>query len=138
MFKAASKSTSLSTMLLFNGNARRVAPSLLKVRLVTQAHLPQGIFSYPSFHFSSTPGDGPVTPKKKSAKKVAATEEEGAATEVPKKRTRASKKQSPVTVETPKEPEVPLPPVVHRLYTLKFNSPILPFAKFPLTQNKYI
>ena len=30
------------------------------------------------------------------------------------------------------------PPLVHRLYTLKFNSPILPFAKFPLTQNKYI
>jgi len=29
-------------------------------------------------------------------------------------------------------------PAVHRLYTLKFNSPILPFAKFPLTQNKYI
>lgn len=29
-------------------------------------------------------------------------------------------------------------PVVHKLYTLKFNSPILPFAKFPLTQNKYI
>lgn len=28
-------------------------------------------------------------------------------------------------------------PVV-QLYTLKFNSPILPFAKFPLTQNKYI
>lgn len=24
------------------------------------------------------------------------------------------------------------------MYTLKFNSPILPFAKFPLTQNKYI
>lgn len=28
--------------------------------------------------------------------------------------------------------------MVHKLYTLKFNSPILPFAKFPLTQNKYI
>lgn len=24
------------------------------------------------------------------------------------------------------------------MYTLKFNSPILPYAKFPLTQNKYI
>lgn len=32
----------------------------------------------------------------------------------------------------PREPER------SRLYTLKFNSPILPFAKFPLTQNKYI
>mmetsp|Transcript_39260 Transcript_39260/g.59915 ORF Transcript_39260/g.59915 Transcript_39260/m.59915 type:complete len:148 (+) Transcript_39260:430-873(+) len=25
-----------------------------------------------------------------------------------------------------------------KMYTLKFNSPILPFSKFPLTQNKYI
>jgi len=24
------------------------------------------------------------------------------------------------------------------MYTLKFNSPILPYAKFPLTQNRYI
>lgn len=24
------------------------------------------------------------------------------------------------------------------MYTLKFNSPILPYSKFPLTQNKYI
>ena len=24
------------------------------------------------------------------------------------------------------------------LYVLKFNSPVLPFSKFPLTQNKYI
>lgn len=24
------------------------------------------------------------------------------------------------------------------MYTLKFNTPILPYAKFPLTQNKYI
>lgn len=28
--------------------------------------------------------------------------------------------------------------VPEEMYTLKFNSPILPFAKFPLTQNKYI
>jgi hypothetical protein len=27
---------------------------------------------------------------------------------------------------------------VHNLYTIKFNSPILPYSKFPLTQNKYI
>lgn len=24
------------------------------------------------------------------------------------------------------------------MYVMKFNTPILPFAKFPLTQNKYI
>lgn len=28
--------------------------------------------------------------------------------------------------------------LVHKLYTIKFNSPILPYSKFPLTQNKYI
>jgi len=27
---------------------------------------------------------------------------------------------------------------VRRMYVMKFNSPILPFTKFPLTQNKYI
>lgn len=27
---------------------------------------------------------------------------------------------------------------VHKLYVIKFNSPILPYSKFPLTQNKYI
>jgi hypothetical protein len=37
-----------------------------------------------------------------------------------------------------KKEEEKLPPPVYKLYTLKFNSPILPFAKFPLTQNKYI
>lgn len=34
-----------------------------------------------------------------------------------------------------KGPEVVEP---QSMYTLKFNSPILPYAKFPLTQNKYI
>ena len=29
-------------------------------------------------------------------------------------------------------------PIPETMYTLKFNSPILPYAKFPLTQNKYI
>ena len=27
---------------------------------------------------------------------------------------------------------------IRKMYVLKFNSPILPYAKFPLTQNKYI
>jgi hypothetical protein len=29
-------------------------------------------------------------------------------------------------------------PVQKKMYVLKFNSPILPYAKFPLTHNKYI
>ena len=41
----------------------------------------------------------------------------------PKKRGRKSKVQAPES---------------QTMYTLKFNSPILPFSKFPLTQNKYI
>jgi hypothetical protein len=32
----------------------------------------------------------------------------------------------------------PTPNIPQTMYTLKFNSPILPYAKFPLTQNKYI
>ena len=35
-----------------------------------------------------------------------------------------------------KEPPKKVEP--QQMYTLKFNSPILPYAKFPLTQNKYI
>ena len=56
--------------------------------------------------------DAPVTPKKRVAKEAKPVEEKKA-------------------TETKK-------PDVFKLYTLKFNSPILPFAKFPLTQNKYI
>lgn len=37
-----------------------------------------------------------------------------------------------------KEVEAPVKKPEYKLYTLKFNSPILPYAKFPLTQNKYI
>jgi ATP-dependent Lon protease len=33
---------------------------------------------------------------------------------------------------------VEVPENAIKMYTLKFNSPILPYAKFPLTQNKYI
>ena len=36
----------------------------------------------------------------------------------------------------PKKKKVNMKP--QTMYTLKFNSPILPYAKFPLTQNKYI
>jgi hypothetical protein len=36
----------------------------------------------------------------------------------------------------PKKKKVNMKP--QTMYTLKFNSPILPYAKFPLTQNNYI
>jgi hypothetical protein len=60
--------------------------------------------------------------KKKPSKKVKAKVEEPV---TPKK----AKKATPKKGQT----EEAQPPVVHKLYTLKFNSPILPFAKFPLT-----
>lgn len=37
-----------------------------------------------------------------------------------------------------KDDEASSPGGNEHMYTLKFNSPILPYAKFPLTQNKYI
>ncbi len=66
-------------------------------------------------------------------------------TETKKKPTKkaAAKDAEPVTPKKPaakkgKKEEEATAPSVYKLYTLKFNSPILPFAKFPLTQNKYI
>lgn len=85
--------------------------------------------------------DEPVTPKKRASKK----EEEKLATDSATGTVTAKKtKKSPKKVEdgenakTTVDETIPPPPIVHRLYTLKFNSPILPFSKFPLTQNKYI
>lgn len=46
--------------------------------------------------------------------------------------------QSEETETHPEELEVFEGKPVHKLYTIKFNSPILPYSKFPLTQNKYI
>lgn len=65
-----------------------------------------------------------------------------------KKRGRPSKKEA-VEGEAPKKPrasrkkqEAELPSTdvgpLQKMYVMKFNSPILPFAKFPLTHNKYI
>ena len=46
------------------------------------------------------------------------------------KRTRKTKAQ--MAEDAANQPEV------KKMYVLKFNSPILPYAKFPLTHNKYI
>ena len=89
----------------------------------------------------------PAVPKKRASKKVAALPEEKPEAETkvedsgatPKTRGSRSRKEFNATVakeEAKKKAETI--PELHRLYTLKFNSPILPFAKFPLTQNKYI
>ena len=74
-----------------------------------------------------------ATPEKKPratrAKKAAAASEEGVAEETkkaPVKRTRKKKTAA-------NEQGAPI-----KMYVLKFNSPILPYAKFPLTHNRYI
>lgn len=93
-----------------------------------------GLFHLPMASFAKKAG-GPVTKKPESAVK----------TESKKKPTKKeqSEDSEPVTpkkaaAKKGKKEEEKAPPPVYKLYTLKFNSPILPFAKFPLTQNKYI
>jgi hypothetical protein len=70
-------------------------------------------------------------PKKPKKKK---TEEESKEAKDPKEPAPAApKKKSKKKTEKAVNVSDPI-----KMYTLKFNSPILPFAKFPLTQNKYI
>lgn len=82
-----------------------------------------------------------MTPKKRATKKEEEKLVTGSATSAA---TAKKTKKSPKKVEdgenakTTVDATIPPSPTVHRLYTLKFNSPILPFSKFPLTQNKYI
>lgn len=69
------------------------------------------------------------------------TTKSSTASETKKKTSKKEKVEEPVTPKKAAKKakkEEQGTPVQHRLYTLKFNSPILPFAKFPLTQNKYI
>jgi len=89
----------------------------------------------------------PAVPKKRITKKSATQPEEKSEAEAkteesiatPKLKASRSKKEFNASVgkEEAKKNAAPTPEL-HKLYTLKFNSPILPFAKFPLTQNKYI
>ena len=81
------------------------------------------------------------------AKKAGSTSTKGPDSENKKKKKedkKASAKEEPMTPKktkkatSTKKSAEPTAPVQHKLYTLKFNSPILPFAKFPLTQNKFI
>ena len=133
MFKAATKcggtlltTTNLSRRLVMNANLMR--PALIMPTLNSTS-----MFVYPSAGFAKKT-DKPIAPKKeKEEKKVAATTTK-----------KAKKEATPVVEEKPVTPkkasskkaskkEETGGPIVHRLYTLKFNSPILPFAKFPLT-----
>lgn len=75
-----------------------------------------------------------LKPKKSTSKPKESATLESSDASVPVKKARPSRKKKSETVVESVTQEKPQ----HLLYTLKFNSPILPFAKFPLTQNKYI
>lgn len=67
------------------------------------------------------------------------TETQKAANEKETTKGKRGRKPKQGTVKEEDKKTEPAPPKKeYQLYTLKFNSPILPFAKFPLTQNKYI
>lgn len=80
--------------------------------------------------------DDDVPPEKKprtrAAKKTIDLETVEAVEIAKPKRVRKSKTEGKERSE--KQPQQP----TKKMYVLKFNSPILPYAKFPLTQNKYI
>lgn len=91
--------------------------------------------------------DDPVeAPKKRTrmtkAQKLALEEEalkatgssESVVDTVPKK-TRKPRVSKKATQDEPLTTDVGVP---RKMYVMKFNTPILPFSKFPLTQNKYI
>jgi hypothetical protein len=88
-------------------------------------HLMQA--GFPTRGFSTKQEDDiPVPPKKRGRpRKVPLAEGETPAS--PKKRAKKADKL----------PSTNIGPL-RKMYVMKFNSPILPFAKFPLTQNKYI
>jgi hypothetical protein len=110
------------------------------------------LFRYPQAHFAKKTDkkkdlkaekdgeqimDPAVVPKKKSnSKKEEEPQASGSKTtsEGPKKTKKLPKKmEDGENAKTTVDATTPPPPTVHRLYTLKFNSPILPFSKFPLT-----
>ena len=95
-----------------------------------------GLFHLPMATFAKKAG-GPPTKKAESAVKTESKKVK------PAKKDQQAEDSEPVApkkaaAKKGKKEEEKLPPPVYKLYTLKFNSPILPFAKFPLTQNKYI
>ena len=145
MFKVASKCRTGTTAALLN-TRRTVASNPAGLLLVSpQMNLMfpsglqagSGLFHLPMAAFAKKAGGSPT----KKPESAGTTESK----KKPTKKTAAAKDAEPVTPKKPaakkgkkEEEEATAAPSVYKLYTLKFNSPILPFAKFPLTQNKYI
>ena len=82
-----------------------------------------------------TDGDAPPDKKPRTRATKKTTEPVPVAIEavevVKPKRVRKSKTEAKESSENNTQP-------MRKMYVLKFNSPILPYAIFPLTQNKYI
>ena len=74
-----------------------------------------------------------AAPKKKRRSKADIEEQKAQDAKVKADQYKEQKKTTKRSSKTPVDSSEP-----QRMYTLKFNSPILPYAKFPLTQNKYI
>jgi ATP-dependent Lon protease len=141
MFKLASKCRTGTTAALLH-TRRTVAANPAGLLLVSpQKNLMfptglqggSGLFHMPMAAFTKKAG-GPATKQPEGAEKPDTKKKPAA---------KKAKDTDPVTPKKAggkkgKKEEEKAPPAVYKLYTLKFNSPILPFAKFPLTQNKYI
>ena len=79
----------------------------------------------------------PAPPRRRRTKfEINAAKMEAELLKVEVKNTEASEGLEGDGSKKPKKKKVSMKP--QTMYTLKFNSPILPYAKFPLTQNKYI
>ena len=76
------------------------------------------------------------TRKSKALKETAESKPEAESVQVKPKKTKKKKEAQASDPLIENESEKTGSSI--RLYTLKFSTPILPFAKFPLTQNKYI
>lgn len=88
------------------------------------------MFATSSANDANPPAESPKKPRTRSPKKAVMPpdlDENGEIIPKPKRtRKAAAKEDSTDQVD------------LKKMYVLKFNSPILPYAKFPLTQNKYI
>jgi hypothetical protein len=97
------------------------------------------MFSSSSTSDSEAESDRVIVKRTKSA---ATKQPVDTATPKRKRRTKAEMEEARAlkamgVAEKPAKKSAPVTPLVE-MYVLKFNSPILPFAKFPLTHNKYI
>ena len=114
-----------------------VSPILLAS--VPRIEVHPGIVMHSRLAFSTKPPSDPTKkrsrgrPSKKSKEASSSTEESS----TPQETAKVTPKPA-YSFEQPAEEREAAPPPVERIYVMKFNAPITPFSKFPLTQNNYI